>query len=159
MLSIKLQIGITPITAHERADDKWHVENEKIFVDENRQLVYFIANKDDLIQRHLYVVAFSSRTGSEIYRFSKFLLSWNDNLSLTTLGCSNKQVCVDVELGLAASVQSNLSTSPQTCVYKLVWQENSKLPSSSIRAQLVLQIVTHNSCISGAQLKYLSFHE
>ncbi|KAI1292963.1 dipeptidylpeptidase [Mortierella claussenii] len=97
--------AITPITA-----GPYQVVDRQITVDSRRQLVYFTAKRDSVLETHLYVASFAKGASPENVR------------RLTELGYSH-QTTVDVDKGRFLTLYSSMDQSPACAVMYMRWSE------------------------------------
>lgn len=98
--SNKCLISKEAITAGE-----WEVMGKKIWVDKTRHLVYFLGLRETPLERHLYVANYDNPSPSGV-------------TLLTTVGDSYS-VDIDENCTMAVITQSNISTPPTTCVFRI----------------------------------------
>ncbi|XP_029199625.1 dipeptidyl peptidase 9-like [Acropora muricata] len=59
------------VTQQQLTDGDWEVDGKEIWVDENRQLIYFMGNKDTPLEQHLYVVSYAQHGYVEPQRLTQ----------------------------------------------------------------------------------------
>lgn len=106
-------ISKEPITAGD-----WEVLGRKIWVDEARNLVYFVGLRETPLERHLYAAPLSPPRPHAV-------------TLLTTVGHSCT-VDIDEECTTAVITRSNVSTVPTTRVYRIVHDNGPRLHSQGI---------------------------
>nr|XP_022310084.1 dipeptidyl peptidase 9-like [Crassostrea virginica] len=87
---------------------EWEVNGKQIWVDENKEIVYFIGLKDNVLETHLYAVSYS--TPSDCKR-------------LTTLGYSHS-VSMSSDCSSFVSVYSSVNETTSCVAYKILQVSN-----------------------------------
>ena len=90
----------------------WEVSDKDVWVDENRELVYFMATKEIAIEKHLYVVSYntSDENGS---------LTSNPIKRLSDSGFYHSCVAFDSSHSFFVNIQSNISMPPFGYIHKI----------------------------------------
>ncbi|XP_068625789.1 dipeptidyl peptidase 9-like isoform X2 [Battus philenor] len=96
-------VGPNIISKEAITSGEWEVMDRKIWVDEARQLVYFVGLRETPLERHLYVAPMRAAAPITL---------------LTTTGHSHT-VDIDNECTTAVITSSNISTAPCTRVYRI----------------------------------------
>ncbi|KAF9905525.1 dipeptidylpeptidase [Lobosporangium transversale] len=103
--SFKFGSTVRPITA-----GQFQVVDKQITVDPSRQLVYFTAKRDSVLETHLYVASYARSARPENMK------------RLTELGYSH-QAIVDVEKDRFLTMYSSMDQSPACAVIHLRWND------------------------------------
>ncbi|KAF2075941.1 hypothetical protein CYY_002744 [Polysphondylium violaceum] len=128
-----------PITQASASDANWLVHGDKLFVDEDKKFVYFIANKETPLEAHLYVASYAPNNDpTKISRLTKpnfyhSSIEVSDNFTRFVATCSN------------------ITTPLQAHVYKLEYNGSNDFPTTSS----FFQIVCHQPEPKSAPLKHL----
>ncbi|KAG0088255.1 dipeptidylpeptidase, partial [Podila epicladia] len=131
---------MTPITS-----GKYQVVDKQITVDADRQLVYFIAKKDSVLETHLYVASYARGAPPDNVR------------RLTELGFSH-QVTVDVEKSRFLTLYSSIDQSPACAVMHLRWADCKASGLSAMPIEGVQDGPNAPWCSCGCQLPKISSH-
>jgi dipeptidyl aminopeptidase/acylaminoacyl peptidase len=90
----------------------WSVLDHQIFIDKIRGLVYFLGNRDNSIESHLYVTTLNGNS--------------DQILRLTTLGNSYK-IQLNIAKGAGVMMFSNLSTPVKTQLFQLQFKDQNAI--------------------------------
>ncbi|KAL4714346.1 hypothetical protein ACJJTC_009698, partial [Scirpophaga incertulas] len=99
-------IGPNIISKEAITAGEWEVMPRKIWVDEDRKLVYFVGLRETPLERHLYVASYSPPAAT---------------------CCDTAHYGWPFECGLAVITSSNISTVPSTKVYRIVHEGGTRL--------------------------------
>ncbi|KAF9207856.1 dipeptidylpeptidase [Podila verticillata] len=133
-------LSMIPITSGD-----YQIVDKQITVDANRQLVYFIAKKDSVLETHLYVASYARGASS-------------DNIKrLTDLGFSH-QVTVDVDKSRFLTLYSSMDQSPACAVMHLRWADCKASGSAMPPIEDVHDGSNTPWCSCGCQFPKISSH-
>ncbi|XP_045781604.1 dipeptidyl peptidase 9 isoform X1 [Maniola jurtina] len=106
-------IGPNIISKEAITTGEWEIMGRKIWVDESRGLVYFVGLRETPLERHLYVAPFNPPRPHQV-------------TLLTTVGHSHT-VDMDEDCSMAVITSSNISSVPNTRVYRVTHGANTML--------------------------------
>ncbi|KAF9313836.1 dipeptidylpeptidase [Podila horticola] len=138
--STQAGLVMTPITSGD-----YQVVDKQITVDADRQLVYFIAKKDSVLETHLYVASYARGAPPDNVR------------RLTDLGFSH-QVTVDVGKSRFLTLYSSIDQSPACAVMHLRWADCKASGLSAMPIEGVQDGSNAPWCSCGCQLPKISSH-
>lgn len=95
---------------------EWEVQGKQIWVDEKRNLVYFLGHKHSVLETHLYAVSYSSP--KEPYR-------------LTELGYSHT-ISFSSELSVFVTVYSSVQQTPVSSVHRICHRDNGQIYTETV---------------------------
>eukprot|EP01132_Coremiostelium_polycephalum_P005008 gene5008-6236_t len=105
-----------PITSVDSKYPEWVVSGSKLWVDETKQLVYFVASRDSPLENHLYVASFADNSSpTEIQR-------------LTQNGFNHLSIEISSDFTKFVSTFSNVSTPHKTEAHELIYSESERFP-------------------------------
>jgi dipeptidyl-peptidase 9 len=125
-------------------EEEWGLLGDpQLHVDEERQLVYFVATYDTPLEPHLYVASYANKSVSNISR-------------LTELGGSYSGVTMDASCTTFVAKWSSISSPPQATIFKLKFENSSIFPTAVAVSRIASMPLT--SYFPATPPKIFSFH-
>eukprot|EP00124_Ichthyophonus_hoferi_P004679 Ihof_evm1s546 gene=Ihof_evmTU1s546 len=99
---------------------EWVVEDSNIWVDESKQLIYFLGNKDTPLEIHLYAISYTKLVGETKSPGPIRACNLMEPVRLTQPGFFHSSITMNYAMSMFVSSYSSLYSLPVTSTYSLL---------------------------------------